>query len=84
MSDEKKPRSGRDRRKRDIGPPSGWKERRRSAERRMPEVEELSVAEFMRLMKESNAPGSAAINASLSGQQGTEQDSFDWESVRKL
>ena len=40
-----------DRRKRDIGPPEGWLERRKSAERRLPKAEEseLSDDEFAQL-----------------------------------
>ncbi len=35
-----------DRRDREDGPPLGWKERRRSVERRKPEVIEASLAEW--------------------------------------
>lgn len=40
-----------DRRKEDIGPPQGWRERRRSVERRLPEVREaeISECEFMQM-----------------------------------
>jgi len=40
-----------DRRKRDIGPPEGWLERRKTAERRLPKAEEseLSDDEFAKL-----------------------------------
>lgn len=34
-----------DRRCNDIGPPRGWKERRRTTERRIPEIEECEVSE---------------------------------------
>lgn len=34
-----------DRRGNDIGPPHGWKDRRRTAERRIPEIEECEVSE---------------------------------------
>lgn len=33
-----------DRRKEDIGPPNGWRDRRRTVERRLPEVEEESMS----------------------------------------
>lgn len=36
-------RRGGDRRKNDAGPPAGWAERRRSVERRLPEVVELPM-----------------------------------------
>lgn len=40
-------RKGGDRRKRDLGPPEGWKhDRRRNPERRAIEVEEISPEEF--------------------------------------
>lgn len=74
MPDHTKPRSGQDRRKKDKGPPEGWKERRRNPERRMPEVEEISVAEFMRLMAEA---GHAGTNTEA-------EPAFDWDEVRKL
>lgn len=38
-----------DRRYLEAGPPCGWKDRRRSAERRVPEVIEASFAEWVRL-----------------------------------
>ncbi len=74
MSDKYKPRSNQDRRNNDKGPPTGWKERRRNAERRMPEVEEISIAEFKRLMAANRPP-----------EPNTEENpSFDWGEVRKL
>ncbi|MBS1161984.1 MAG: hypothetical protein H6R15_4403 [Proteobacteria bacterium] len=39
-----------DRRQQDIGPPSGWKERRRTTERRIPTIEECAVSESEWLM----------------------------------
>lgn len=45
-----KPRSGQDRRKRDTGTPDGGEERRRTPERRLPVVEEISIEEFQRIM----------------------------------
>lgn len=74
MSHKQKPRSGQDRRKKDKGPPAGWKERRRNPERRMPEVEEISVAEFMRLMAENNQ----------SAKSPEEEAHLDWDKIRKL
>lgn len=77
MSGKYKQRSGSDRRKHDIGPPAGWKERRRNPERRLPEVEEISIAEFKRLMQ--------ANNPSTPNQPGSEEEKpFDWSDVRKL
>lgn len=43
-------RSRTDRRKIDLDPPKGWKDRRRSVERRLPEVIELSFEECIALM----------------------------------
>ena len=38
-------RVGDDRRDIDLGPPPGWKDRRRSTERRMPAIDEFEVSE---------------------------------------
>lgn len=45
MEKEHKARAAQDRRDDDCGPPSGWKERRRKAERRIPAVEETDMTE---------------------------------------
>lgn len=76
MSGNYKPRTGQDRRKKDIGPPAGWKERRRNPERRMPEVEEISVEEFKRIMllNGSSTPDLPACE---------EEKHFDWVGIRK-
>lgn len=37
-------RADKDRRQEDLGPPQGWRERRRSVERRMPEVQEDAIS----------------------------------------
>lgn len=37
-------RTSEDRRKDDLGPPSGWRERRRTVERRLPEIVEDAVS----------------------------------------
>jgi hypothetical protein len=39
-----------DRRQDDVGPPTGWKDRRRSTERRIPTIEECEVSESEWLM----------------------------------
>ena len=39
--------SANDRRDVDLGPPSGWRERRRSVERRLPEVEEIPFSDWL-------------------------------------
>jgi len=40
-------RSGPDRREKEIGPPNGWRERRRTVERRVPEVREIPFSEWL-------------------------------------
>lgn len=46
MNKTKDKRRQGDRRDREDGPPLGWKDRRRSVERRKPEVVETSLAEW--------------------------------------
>ncbi|MBN9422889.1 MAG: hypothetical protein J0I91_10510 [Candidatus Accumulibacter sp.] len=41
------PRGAAERRCADLGTPLGWRERRRSPERRLPEVRELAFADFL-------------------------------------
>lgn len=50
-----------DRRQDEIGPPAGWKDRRKTTERRIPAIEECEVSESEWLMffGKSPAPGSA-------------------------
>lgn len=74
MPHSNKPRSGRDRRNKDLGPPEGWKERRRQPERRLPEVEEISIEEFKRLMNQNTQQTEVP----------PEEENFDWHEVRKL
>lgn len=45
MSRKHEQRSRTDRRQDEIGPPSGWKDRRRRTERRIPEIDEQEVSE---------------------------------------
>ena len=45
MSREQQQRAASDRRDDDIGPPAGWKDRRRTTARRIPSVEEATVSE---------------------------------------
>lgn len=45
MKDDK--RTGDDRRSREIGPPNGWRERRKAVERRRPEVSEIPFSEWL-------------------------------------
>lgn len=47
MNGSKHERCRDDRRDRDIGPPEGWRERRRSVERRLPEVREVPFSEWL-------------------------------------
>ncbi len=50
---------GPDRRVDDVGPATGWRERRRNPERRMPEVAEGSLEEFESLVAGLEAGHSA-------------------------
>ncbi len=45
MGKEHKTRAAKDRRDDDLGPPGGWKDRRRHTERRIPTVEEQNMTE---------------------------------------
>lgn len=45
MKTSPKPRKENDRRQQDNGPPAGWSDRRRSTERRIPEIEECAISE---------------------------------------
>lgn len=45
MASNNKRRELTDRRDDDIGPPPGWKDRRRRTERRIPEIEEQVISE---------------------------------------
>ncbi|WP_153129850.1 hypothetical protein [Dechloromonas hortensis] len=44
---QNKRENGDDRRGVDLGPPSGWRERRRSVERRLPDVKEIPFSEWL-------------------------------------
>ncbi|WP_412478847.1 hypothetical protein [Azonexus sp. IMCC34839] len=48
MTRGKEKRSGEDRRISEDGPPSGWRERRKTVERRLPRVVEISLTEWAR------------------------------------
>lgn len=45
MRTKREPRDTADRRQEELGPPQGWKDRRRQTERRMPEIREFVVSE---------------------------------------
>lgn len=47
MNQVKDKRDGGDRRTSELGPPNGWRERRRSVERRLPEVKEIPFSEWI-------------------------------------
>lgn len=62
-----KPRVNSDRRHADYGPPGVWKERRRTAERRLPEIQESEISEAEWLLHfgaiesaENNKPSDSA------------------------
>ncbi|HEX6736255.1 MAG TPA: hypothetical protein VF096_15710 [Azonexus sp.] len=44
-------RGGDDRRGEDQGPPDGWRERRRSVERRYPDVHEIPFSEWLACLR---------------------------------
>lgn len=44
-------RGGDDRRDQDQGPPNGWRERRRTVERRRPEVREIPFSEWLAYLR---------------------------------
>jgi hypothetical protein len=46
MTKESNKRKKSDRRKRELGPPDGWRERRRLVERRLPVVKEIPFKEW--------------------------------------
>jgi len=82
MSDKNsKPGNGEDRRVKnrrvkDVGPPPGWKERRHSAEKRQPEVEEVSLEEWEALMGKSHAQ--------TTPEPKEEHALTDWEGLKHL
>jgi hypothetical protein len=47
MSAKVEKRMGQDRRSKEAGPPDGWRERRKSVERRIPEVREIPFSEWL-------------------------------------
>ena len=47
MPEKNKIRMREDRRNLEKGPPNGWRERRKSVERRLPEVEEVPFSEWL-------------------------------------
>lgn len=44
MTESANRRQGKDRRKRDMGPPPGWRDRRSKPDRRLPELDELQMS----------------------------------------
>jgi hypothetical protein len=64
------------RRVKESGPPPGWKERRRSTEKRQPEVVEGSMEEWEALMGKNTAPASPETK--------DEPALTDWEGLKHL
>ena len=52
MKYSKDRRADDDRRTDEQGPPAGWRERRRSVERRKPDVREITFSEWIACMRE--------------------------------
>lgn len=65
-------RAGQERRNEDLGPPSGWRDRRRSVERRMPEIREIAMPtdEFLAILMSTREALRRAASESL--KQGSE------------
>lgn len=51
MNGSEKRRRGEDRRRLELGPPKGWQERRRTVERRLPEVREIPFSSWLVQLK---------------------------------
>ncbi len=47
MVNKSNKRKGEDRRNLELGPPNGWRERRKSVERRLPAVDEIPFSEWL-------------------------------------
>lgn len=69
-------RRAKSRRKKESGPPPGWKERRLTAEKRQPEVVEGSLEEWEALMGKSHAQ--------VATETQDEPVLTDWEGLRHL
>ena len=54
MKHKRKGRTDAERRDEDKGPPAGWSERRRTVERRKPEVTEISFADWIACMRQKS------------------------------
>lgn len=72
MSHKSEHRSGTDRRRIDKGPPQGWKERRRSVERRFPQVTEISFEEWQAFAGKDSGPKNA---------EAAPDPTYDWAGV---
>lgn len=63
-----------DRRVEDVGPPEGWRDRRKRVERRIPETVEIEVSEaewaayFERRSEQENSPGCVDAESDASKQ----------------
>lgn len=51
MNGKTEKREGYDRRLTEQGPPNGWRERRRTVERRQPEVREIPFSEWLACLR---------------------------------
>lgn len=62
-----------ERRDQDLGPPSGWRDRRRSVERRMPEIREISMPaeEFIAILRATREALRRAANEELTTRSAT-------------
>lgn len=76
MRTKREPRDSADRRQDELGPPEGWKDRRRRTERRMPEISEFVVSEA-EWLSYFGAPSSAPLAASTLASGEVAADIYD-------
>ncbi|MDP3537687.1 MAG: hypothetical protein Q8S26_03185 [Azonexus sp.] len=76
MSKDNKPRDTADRRQKECGPPRGWKDRRRSTERRIPEINETEVSDADWLLYFGGAKSAPVIATTHAGTE-ISADVFD-------
>ena len=63
-----------ERRTQELGPPSGWRNRRRSVERRLPEIREIPMpaAEFIAILRSTQEALRRAASEDLEAEAGPE------------
>ena len=76
MRTKREARDTADRRQEELGPPQGWKDRRRRTERRMPEISEFVVSES-EWLSYFGAARSAPLTANMLASGEVAADIFD-------